>query len=111
MKDPIILNKMHSEVSGQGYRCYAKRKDFRYKRSFFRVDTVEESEWLNLKPSQEDCWGMVKTGRCRIEGNKFEYDKKMKCSQDKCEIIDIPEPGIIGWMKISYMGMIVDFSQ
>jgi hypothetical protein len=43
MKDPLILNKIHSEVSGQGYRCYAKRKDFLYKRSFFRVDTVVES--------------------------------------------------------------------
>ena len=97
MKDPIILNKIHNEVSGAGFRCYAKRKSFSYKRSFFGVDTLMESEWINLKPTVTDCWYMVKTGRCRIEGNKFDYDRKMKCFQEKWEIYDVPAPKY-NWM-------------
>ena len=53
---------------------------------------------MNLKPTVEDCWNMVKTSRCRIEGNSFEYDKKMKCSHDKCEIYEIPEAKY-NWMN------------
>ena len=98
IKDPVILNKMHSEVSGAGYRCYARRKQYAYKRSFFSVDTLIETEWMNLKPTVEDGWSMVHTGRCRVESNKFEYDKRMKCTQDKCEIYEVPDPKY-NWMN------------
>ena len=50
---------------------------------------------------------MVKTGRCRIESGKIEYDKKMRCTSEKCEIFDSPGRNIFGWMRIYYMVMIV----
>ena len=50
----VILDKMHHEVSGTGYRCHAKRKDFTYRRSFFGVDTIEESEWISIKLTEKD---------------------------------------------------------
>ena len=90
-KVPVLLNKMHNEVAGVGYKCYAKRKEYVYKKSFFRVETLTESEWLNIKISETECWEMVKTGRCRIDSGKIEYDKKMRCTSEKCEIFDIPE--------------------
>ena len=45
---------------------------------------------------------MVKTGRCRIESGKIEYDKKMRCSSEKCEIFDIPEAKYI-WMDANIL--------
>ena len=81
----VILDKMHHEVSGTGYRCHAKRKDFTYRRSFFGVDTIEESEWINIKLTEKDCWEMVNTKRCKIETENYEFDKKLHCEEEKCE--------------------------
>ena len=76
VKKIIILEKMHHEVSGKGYKCQIERIDMNCSRSFFRVDTCLKSEWTPVKLEEKECWNMVNTQHCRIECKDFTYDKK-----------------------------------
>ncbi len=86
----IVLDKMHHEVSGKGYRCQMERIDMDCSKSFFGVETCLKSEWKTVKLEEKDCWHMVKTQHCKFESKDFTYDKKLECDTHGCSIEDFP---------------------
>ena len=98
----IVLNKLFHEVSGKGYKCQIERIDMNCSRSFFRVDTCIKSEWRVVKLEASDCWNMVRTHQCKIEGVDFTYDKKMNCDAHGCSLEDYPNEKY-NWMDTNYI--------
>ncbi len=100
----IVLNKVHDEVSGRGYRCEAHRKEYIFKRSFWGVDTTTESEWAPLNIDPKTCWDMINTKRCRIDMEGGEYNNKLNCKtgEKECSIYDIPTP-TFSWLDTNKM--------
>jgi hypothetical protein len=115
-KDFIILNKLHHEVSGPGYKCQVETYELNCSVSFFGVKTCLKSDWRNIKLNKEDCSQMVKTKKCKIERNEFIYQKNMTCNENGCNLEDYPvqkfnwmETNILhgykcSWMKIGLLG-------
>ncbi|MCA9761179.1 MAG: hypothetical protein KC463_06680, partial [Streptococcus sp.] len=87
-----ILNKLHHEVSGIGFRCKAERITLKCEMGFFGgKNGCARSEWQKIEVKKDECWIMAKQKRCVLEGKSYTFDKRMKCDHNGCSVTEIPD--------------------
>jgi hypothetical protein len=60
----ILLNKLHHQVYGTGYRCKASRSLMTCSKSYFwQINGCPMSVWRSIELTSEDCWNMIHNRR------------------------------------------------
>lgn len=102
VNDIMILNKLHHEVSGVGFKCTVERIDINCSKGFFGQENCLYSDWKPIKLSEQECREMVKTQRCKIETPEYVFNKAMKCGINGCVFYEYPEPKF-NWLETNYI--------
>ena len=92
VKEILLLNKLHHEVYGVGYRCKAFMANMTCTYSYFwQENGCPLTQWSPIRLTSEDCWNMVREKRCRLESNEVTFDKKLNCDNlGNCAVEVIP---------------------
>ena len=93
LHEVLLLNKMHHQVYGEGYRCKASKSTMTCSKSYFwQINGCPLSDWKPIALSTENCWHMVQSKRCRLESKEATFDRKLNCDNTgACSVAYIPD--------------------